>query len=151
MQAKLSGMSEFRLLIDGELIDSDLAMDVINPATEQVIAQCHRASKRQLDMAVTSAKAAFPAWSALPHRDAIKIWQAASGLDIDPDAFRWWQVFSAFKALAIWTLSAQKFHVDLEKRPVLARIGWLLVDRQQRILLDYISPFSKRRGFEYVP
>jgi aminoglycoside phosphotransferase (APT) family kinase protein len=86
----------------------------------------------------------------LPHRDAIKIWQAASGLHIDPDAFRWWQVFSAFKALAIWTLSAQKFHVDSEKRPVLARIGWLLVDRQQRILLDYISPFSKRRGFEYV-
>ena len=87
----------------------------------------------------------------LSHREAIEVWQEASGLDVDPRAFRWWQVFSAFKALAIWTLSAQKFHVDAEKRPVLARIGWLLVDRQQRILLDYISPLSKRRGYEFVP
>ena len=87
----------------------------------------------------------------LPHREAIRVWQEASGLEIDPQAFRWWQVFSAFKALAIWTLSAQKFHVDAEKRPVLARIGWLLLDRQQRILLDYISPLSKRRGYEFVP
>jgi aminoglycoside phosphotransferase (APT) family kinase protein len=87
----------------------------------------------------------------LPHREAIRVWQESSGLGLDPTAFRWWQVFSAFKALAIWTLSAQKFHLDPEKRPVLARIGWLLVDRQQRILLDYISPLSKRRGYEFVP
>ena len=49
------------------------------------------------------------AGSLLPHRDAIRVWQEASGLRVDPVAFRWWQVFSAFKALAIWTLSARKF------------------------------------------
>lgn len=86
----------------------------------------------------------------IPHRDAIRLWQEASGLDVDPPAFRWWQVFSAFKALAIWTLSARKFHAGEEKRPVLARIGWLLIDRQQRILLDYISPHSTRRYYEFT-
>jgi aminoglycoside phosphotransferase (APT) family kinase protein len=87
----------------------------------------------------------------ISNRDAIRFWQEASGLHVNPSAFRWWQVFSAFKALAIWTLSAKKFQTDEEKRPVLGRIGWLLVERQQRILLDYISPISSRRGYEFVP
>src|SRR5215472_9428086 len=39
---------------------------VQNPATEEVLAQCPRASKSQLDAAVGAAKAAFPAWSATP-------------------------------------------------------------------------------------
>jgi acyl-CoA reductase-like NAD-dependent aldehyde dehydrogenase len=59
-------MSKFRLLIDGEMVDGDLTMDVVNPATEEVIVQCPRASRRQLDQAVAAAKSAFPAWSALP-------------------------------------------------------------------------------------
>lgn len=91
-----------------------------------------------------------PAGGLLPNRDAIRAWELASGLRVEPRSFRWWQVFSAFKALAIWTLSAQKFQTDPVKRPVLGRIGWLLVERQQRILLDYISPQSERRGYEFV-
>ena len=56
-------MSEFKLLIDGQLVDGDAVMDVINPATEEPVASCARASKAQLDQAVAAAKAAFPAWS----------------------------------------------------------------------------------------
>jgi acyl-CoA reductase-like NAD-dependent aldehyde dehydrogenase len=56
-------MSDFKLLINGQLVDGDSTMDVINPATEQPVAQCARASKAQLDQAVAAAKAAFPAWS----------------------------------------------------------------------------------------
>ena len=59
-------MSEYRLLIDGKLVDGDMAMDVINPATEEVLASCPRASEAQLNAAVAAAKAAFPAWSATP-------------------------------------------------------------------------------------
>jgi acyl-CoA reductase-like NAD-dependent aldehyde dehydrogenase len=59
-------MSEFRLLIDGRLEAGDAVMDVINPATEEPVAQCARASKAQLDRAVAAAKRAFPAWSATP-------------------------------------------------------------------------------------
>ena len=56
-------MGPFKLLIGGRLVDGDSQMDVVNPATEGVVAQCARASKAQLDEAVAAAKAAFPAWS----------------------------------------------------------------------------------------
>lgn len=59
-------MSDYKLLINGALVDGDATMDVINPATEQVLAQAPRASKAQLDQAVAAAKAAFPAWSKTP-------------------------------------------------------------------------------------
>ena len=59
-------MGPFKLLINGQLVDGDATMDVINPATEEVLTPCPRASKAQLDAAVAAAKAAFPAWSATP-------------------------------------------------------------------------------------
>ena len=59
-------MEDFKLLIGGALEDGDSVMDVINPATEAVLAKAPRASKAQLDKAVAAAKAAFPAWSATP-------------------------------------------------------------------------------------
>jgi acyl-CoA reductase-like NAD-dependent aldehyde dehydrogenase len=59
-------MSDYKLLIGGRLVDGDLEMDVINPATEEVLAKAPRASKAQLDQAVAAAKAAFPGWAATP-------------------------------------------------------------------------------------
>jgi acyl-CoA reductase-like NAD-dependent aldehyde dehydrogenase len=66
-------MSEFKLLINGQLVDGDSTMEVINPATEQPVAVCARASKAQLDQAVAAAKAAFPAWSATPIDERRKV------------------------------------------------------------------------------
>jgi len=65
-------MSDFKLLINGQLEAGDAVMDVINPATEEPVAQCPRASKAQLDRAVAAAKAAFPAWSQTPIEDRKK-------------------------------------------------------------------------------
>lgn len=59
-------MEDLKLLIGGQLEAGDSTMDVINPATEAVLAKAPRASKAQLDKAVAAAKAAFPAWSATP-------------------------------------------------------------------------------------
>ena len=59
-------MDSFKLLINGRLEDGDATMNVVNPATEEVLAVAPRASKAQLDKAVAAAKAAFPAWSATP-------------------------------------------------------------------------------------
>jgi acyl-CoA reductase-like NAD-dependent aldehyde dehydrogenase len=59
-------VSDFKLLIGGRLVDGDLSMDVINPATEEPVTVCPRASKAQLDEAVAAAQAAFPAWSKTP-------------------------------------------------------------------------------------
>ncbi|MGJ5011263.1 aldehyde dehydrogenase family protein [Bradyrhizobium oligotrophicum] len=57
-------MSHYHLLIGGTLVPGAATMPVINPATEEVLAQCPRASETQLDQAVAAAKAAFPAWAA---------------------------------------------------------------------------------------
>jgi len=56
-------MTEHRLLIGGELVEGDLTLDVINPATGAPFVTVARASARQADAAVAAAKAAFPAWS----------------------------------------------------------------------------------------
>ena len=60
-------MSDYNLLIDGQMVPGDLTMPVLNPATEEVLVQCPRASNGQLDKAVAAAKAAYPAWAATPN------------------------------------------------------------------------------------
>jgi hypothetical protein len=45
-------ISDYNLLIDGKMIPGDLTMPALNPATEEVLAQCPRASRDQLDEAV---------------------------------------------------------------------------------------------------
>ncbi|WP_395710172.1 aldehyde dehydrogenase family protein [Reyranella sp.] len=59
-------MDSFNLLIDGRLVAGDATMPVVNPATEEVLVQCPRASVDQLNKAVAAAKAAFPGWAATP-------------------------------------------------------------------------------------
>jgi len=54
--------SDFKLLIGGELVDGEEALEVINPATGAVFARCPAAGKAQLDHAVTAARRASPAW-----------------------------------------------------------------------------------------
>lgn len=66
-------MSAFNLLIDGAMVPGDMTMPVINPATEEVLAECPRASKAQLDKAVAAAKTAYPAWAATPIEDRRKL------------------------------------------------------------------------------
>jgi acyl-CoA reductase-like NAD-dependent aldehyde dehydrogenase len=58
-------MSPFHLIINGCSVPGALTMDVINPATGEVLTTCPRADARQLETAVQAAKAAFPAWSRL--------------------------------------------------------------------------------------
>ncbi|MEW5687710.1 MAG: aldehyde dehydrogenase family protein [Pseudomonadota bacterium] len=66
-------MSDYKLLINGQLVAGDARLEVVNPATEQVFATASRASKGQLDQAVAAAKAAFPAWSATPIDERRKV------------------------------------------------------------------------------
>jgi acyl-CoA reductase-like NAD-dependent aldehyde dehydrogenase len=62
-------MSEFNLLIGGKLMRGAATLEVINPATEEILAMAPRADHVQLDQAVAAAKAAFPAWAATPLRE----------------------------------------------------------------------------------
>lgn len=60
---------EFKLVIDGQFVEGVSSFDVINPATAQPFARCPKADATMVDGAVAAAKAAFPAWSAMPIDD----------------------------------------------------------------------------------
>ena len=49
-------------LIDGEMVTSEATIDVVNPATEEVIAKVPACGKDELDRAVAAARAAFKSW-----------------------------------------------------------------------------------------
>jgi malonate-semialdehyde dehydrogenase (acetylating)/methylmalonate-semialdehyde dehydrogenase len=56
------------LLIGGKFVQSDTTQwrDVVNPATQQVLARVPLATADELAQAVAAAKAAFPAWRKMP-------------------------------------------------------------------------------------
>jgi acyl-CoA reductase-like NAD-dependent aldehyde dehydrogenase len=62
-------MYSYKLLIEGQLIDGASEIDVINPATGEILARCPRADEAILNRAVAAAKAAFPAWAKRPHKE----------------------------------------------------------------------------------
>lgn len=88
-----------------------------------------------------------PLWSTDPHtagrllprEKAISIWEEASGISVDRDAFRWWQIFASVKGLAIWTSSMEDYVNGTTKEPILALAGWPMMDRQTRILIDRLA------------
>ncbi|MFN4135549.1 MAG: aldehyde dehydrogenase family protein [Novosphingobium sp.] len=59
-------MADYKLLIGGQLVDGDMTMDVINPATGEPFCTVPRASAAQADAAIAAAKSAVSGWSALP-------------------------------------------------------------------------------------
>lgn len=59
-------MSDYKMLIGGALVDGDMTLGVINPATETTFTTVARASQAQAEQAIQAAKAAFPAWAKTP-------------------------------------------------------------------------------------
>ncbi len=78
----------YQLLINGQLVAGAASLDVINPATEELLDQCPVASEAQLDEAVKAAAQAFPEWSALAYGERRQlIHRLADGLHADAEAF----------------------------------------------------------------
>ena len=57
-------MTDYKMIIDGESVSTDETFPVLNPATEEVVAQCPKANEEHVNLAVAAARRAFPAWSA---------------------------------------------------------------------------------------
>jgi aldehyde dehydrogenase (NAD+) len=57
--------------IDGSAVAGSGAIEVVNPATGQVLAEVPRGGRAEVDAAVLAARAAFPAWSATPVADRV--------------------------------------------------------------------------------
>ena len=55
-------MNEFPMTIDGRAVEGKKFLPVINPATGDVFAQAPECTLEQLDLAMESARSAFPLW-----------------------------------------------------------------------------------------
>ncbi len=86
----------------------------------------------------------------LPREEAIGHWQRTSGMTVDRGSFRWWQIFASVKALGIWISSCKDYVDSSTKEPIIAMAGWMMVDRQNRILVDRLAPESSHEWADPV-
>jgi hypothetical protein len=81
-------MNDFRLLINGRLVQGAGTLEVINPATGRTLTAAPRADRAQLEEAVAAAKAAFPTWSATPLRErGALLVELAEALEAEQNGF----------------------------------------------------------------
>jgi aminoglycoside phosphotransferase (APT) family kinase protein len=73
---------------------------------------------------------------------AIRIWESASGLRADPEALRWWELFSSLKGQAIWISSGREYQAGKNQDPVLALSGWWLMNAQDRAALETLGKLA---------
>ncbi len=58
--------TQYKNLINGEMVATSAWLDVLNPANEEVMGQVPDATEAELNKAVAAARAAFPKWSKTP-------------------------------------------------------------------------------------
>ena len=58
---------QYHMLINGELVGSDDKFTVLNPSTEEVLAEAPHATQAQADKAVAAAQQAWKSWSQASH------------------------------------------------------------------------------------
>jgi phenylacetaldehyde dehydrogenase len=79
VRTTLSGEDTYKLLIGGEWVSGgDGAYPIVNPATEEVVADAPEASADQARAAAAAAAAAFPAWSRTKPAERAALLQAAA-------------------------------------------------------------------------
>jgi aminoglycoside phosphotransferase (APT) family kinase protein len=71
--------------------------------------------------------------------EAFRIWEAASGLKVDPAAFVWWELFASVKGQAIWISSAKEYRDGGFREPILCFSGWYTARRQDEILAEHLA------------
>ena len=59
-------VKRYEMLIDGEFVASEKMLEVVNPATEQVISEFPAGTVADVDRAVLAAERAQKAWAKLP-------------------------------------------------------------------------------------
>ena len=70
----------WRMLVDGERLESSETRDVINPATGETIAKVPEAAVAQVDAALAAARKAQPGWAALAPIERAEVMRRIAGL-----------------------------------------------------------------------
>lgn len=74
--------------------------------------------------------------------DAVRRWQAATGLTADPHALLWWELLGNVKAIAIWTTGGHQFATGATPDFLLGLIPWLYSDKQEGWMLELLEGSS---------
>ena len=69
-------MTDYKNLIDGEMVDNGEWLEVLNPANEQVVGRVPAAGKDELDRAVAAARRAFKSWKKTSHEERQQVVQS---------------------------------------------------------------------------
>ncbi len=72
-------VTQYKNLINGEMISTTDMLDVVNPANEEVIGQVPACGQAELDQAVAAARAAFKTWKKTPLEERRAAIMAISG------------------------------------------------------------------------
>ena len=75
----------------------------------------------------------------IARKEALALWQNASGLTLDPERFRWWEVFASLKGLAIWISAGKEYATGANPDPVLAYSSWYCTDVHNRVLAHRLA------------
>lgn len=78
----MAAYPQVKMLIAGEWVShgGEGTMPVVNPANEEVLGQCPKASQEQLDAALAAAGDAFPRWAAMPAIERFRVISKAAQL-----------------------------------------------------------------------
>ena len=71
-------VTQYKNLINGEMVETGEWLDVVNPATEEVIGQVPACGADDLDRAVAAARAAFKTWKNTSHEERASACMAIS-------------------------------------------------------------------------
>ena len=75
----------------------------------------------------------------VPRDHAIRIWEEASGLSFDAQAFAWWEIFASLKGLGIWISAAREYLENRNNDPVNAFSGWYCLAFHNKVLADRLA------------
>jgi aminoglycoside phosphotransferase (APT) family kinase protein len=75
----------------------------------------------------------------ISREEAFAIYEAASGIRVDAEALRWWEIFSQIKAVGIWITGGRSFCDGRTASPLMALIPRLLNTTQYTEILDLLG------------
>jgi aminoglycoside phosphotransferase (APT) family kinase protein len=75
----------------------------------------------------------------VPAREAVALWERASGLKADPAALHWWTLFNCVKGQGIWVGSAAAFNRGANRAPIMIYPAWWLINAQDRAILQVMG------------
>ena len=126
--------SDYKMLIDGQLVSASEALDVVNPATGKPFAECPRASQEDLESAVMAAQEAFRSWKKTPIDERRALLRKAAGL-----------IAENADALASLFTKEQGRPTELAKQEILGASYWLSSTADLDLPVDVTEDSDTRR------